>query len=317
MNVYDDLVQEILSEYKESAVGVIGCWAKGISYPVCELDLLVSSQRQPNFERRVKQQLVVDVMYLDEQSLSKQCSGLIATTLSECLILQDPKLHLASVVSLAKTRVSKEGRALASSALTKAVSYLGLAKRAFKEGCNMSAGCWLLSAGYCLIEVLAWVAGDKPRPSHVLNQFRSYAGAHSDALSSTLGLAEATTTSVKRRLEFLAKLYEAGSFGLLGDCELEKSLPTLASKKTLYLLESNMVVDAYAYLGYLIVKALERIYKGFVERLPAARLHRFIEDLDDRRVLGKGAVKTASFPLFDLTIVQDVEQAALGLAQNF
>ncbi|MFN3622369.1 MAG: hypothetical protein ACK4TI_05710, partial [Nitrososphaerales archaeon] len=312
-SIYGDMLERVLDEHKESAVGVIGCWAKGINYPICELDLLVISNHQPVFERRIEQQLIIDLVYVDEQQLSRQSRGLLAKTLSECVILQDPKLLLASLTSSAKTCVLNEGKALAASALTNSVGYLGLAKRALKEGCGMSGGFWLLSAGYSLLEVLLWAAGDKPHPSHLLSQLRSYGSSYSETLRSVLGIAEATTTSVKRRLDLLSTVYEAEALGFLDRCELETSLPTLASKKALYLLESNMVVDAYIYLGYLIIEALKRVYRNCVELLPKARLHRFIEDLDDKGALGKGAVRAASFPLLDTTLIQEVEQITFRL----
>ncbi|MEM3386539.1 MAG: hypothetical protein QXN08_02550 [Nitrososphaerales archaeon] len=315
-SVYGDVLENLLDEHKESAVGVVGCWAKDISHPVCELDLLVVSSRQPFFERRVENQLIIDIIFVDEQQLSRQSEGLLASTLSECLILQDPKLLLASIISSAKTRALNECRPLAASALTNTVGYLGLAKRALKDGCSMSGGFWLLSAGYSLLEVLLWAAGDKPRPSHLLSQFRSYSGSHSDVLGAALGLVDATSTSVKRRLNFLSMVYDAEALGLLDGCKLEVLLPTLASKKALYLLESNRVVDAYIYLGYLIVEVLRRIYRSCVELLPKARLHRFIEDLDSKGTLGKGAVRAASFPPIDTTLIQGLEQTTFKLAQK-
>ncbi len=314
--VYSDLLEKVLDEHKESAIGVVGCWAKGINYPVCELDLLVISNRQPFFERRVEQQLIVDIMYVDERHLAKQMSGLLASSLSECVILQDPNLLLASITSSARTQVLNEARDLAASALTNAVGHLGLAKRALKEGCSMSGGFWLLSAGYSLLEVLTWAAGDKPRPSHLLGQFRSHVSSYSETLGSALGFAEATATSVKRRLDFLSTVYEAEALGILGGCGLESSLHILASKKALYLLESNMVVDAYIYLGYLIVDALRRVYRSWLKRLPKVRLHRFIEDLEGKGVLSKGTLRTASFPPSDSTLIQEVEQTTFRLAQR-
>lgn len=315
-SVYGEVLQRILAEHKEAAIGVVGCWAKGVNYPVCELDLLIVSNHQPAFERRIEQQLIVDITYVDEQRLFKQSKGLLTLSLSECVILQDPKLLLVSATSSARTQVPSEARALAASALTNAVGYIGLAKRAVKEGHTMSGGFWLLSAGYSLLEALVYSAGDKIRPSHLLSQFRSYASSYSETLYSALHLAEATSSSVKRRLEFLSRVYEAESLGLLDECGLEALLPTLASKKTLYMLESNMVVDAYTYVGYLIIETLRRIYKNWVQQSAKVRLHRFIEDFDDKGVLGKGRLRVIPFPSFDATLIREVEQSTFRLAQS-
>jgi len=316
-DVFGGMLVKVLAEHKEASIGVAGCWAKHINYPVCELDLIVISPKKEScFERRVEGDLIVDVKYVDQTYLSGQFEGELASSLSECIILQDPDLRLASLTSLLRDRSQRIRKNLAASALTNAVSYLGLSKRALKEGYNMSGGFWLLASGYSLLEVLIWRDGDTPRPSHLMSQFRASTSPYKQTLSSLLGLAEATATSLKRRLDFLSRCYEAEALGLLGRCRLESQLPTLATKKALYLLDANMVVDAYLYLGYLIVRVLKEMYKSETISSTKPKPHNFIEDVENRSVLGKGVVKLASFPSQDRALIEDIDKIVVKLAQS-
>jgi len=301
--VYARALEKVAAEHEDSPIGVVGCWAKSINYPVCELDLIIISPSRVGFERRIEQDLILDIRYVDQEDIARRADDLLTLSLTECIIVQDPDLRLASLIDSLKNRAEKVRKNLATKALTNAVSYLGLGKRALKEGCNMSTSFWLLASGYSLLEVLIWAAGDTPRPSHLMKQFRAYGG-------------EATTTIVKRRLDFLSRCYEAETLGLLERCGLERLLPTLAAKKTFYLLEANMVVDAYLYLGYLVVEVLKSIYKSKAESLPKTKPYKFVEEIENRFILGKGVVKLASFPYIDQAVLQDVDQTLRSLAQK-
>jgi hypothetical protein len=314
--LYGSVLRKILDEHEDSPVGLVGCWAKGINHPVCELDLVIISRNCDGFERIVEQDLILDIWYSDVEQITRRSDNVLIPSLTECIILQDPDLRLASLINLLKNQTQKVRKNLAASALTNSISYLGLGKRALKEDYNMSACFWLLASGYSLLEVLIWAAGDTPRPSHLMKQFRAYCGAYSQTIGSLLGLAEATTTTVKRRLDFLSRCYETEALGLLGQCKLEKLLPTLAAKKAFYLLEANMVVDAYLYLGYLLIEVLKRIYKSETETSSKSKPHKFIEDIEDRSILGKGVVKLASFTNSGRIPMQDVDHTVTKLAQS-
>jgi len=314
--VYARALEKVAAEHEDSPIGVVGCWAKSINYPVCELDLIIISPSRVGFERRIEKDLILDIRYVDQEDIARRADDLLTLSLTECIIVQDPDLRLASLINSLKNRAEKVRKNLATKALTNAVSYLGLGKRALKEGCNMSTSFWLLASGYSLLEVLIWAAGDTPRPSHLMKQFRAYGGTYSQSVSSLLGLSEATTTIVKRRLDFLSRCDEAETLGLLERCGLERLLPTLAAKKTFYLLEANMVVDAYLYLGYLVVEVLKSIYKSKAESLPKTKPYKFVEEIENRFILGKGVVKLASFPYIDQAVLQDVDQTLRSLAQK-
>jgi hypothetical protein len=313
---YGSVLRRVLAEQGEYPIGVVGCWAKGINHPVCELDLIIISPSGCGFERRVDEGLILDMRYVDEGEAARQADSLLALSLTECSILQDPELRLASLVNSLKNRAESIRKSLASSALTNTVNYLGLGKRAFKEGYTISGCFWLLASGYSLLEALIFIAGDTPRPSHLMKQFRAYVGAHNQTLYSLLGLAEATTTTVKRRFDFLVRCYEAEALGLIGQGRLEKLLPILAAKKVFYLLEANRVVDAYLYLGYLIVEVLKQIYRSVAESTLKTKPHKFIEEIEDRSILGKGVVKLASFTNVEQTALQDVDRIIAKLAQS-
>jgi len=314
--VYARGLQKVIAEHEDSPIGVVGCWAKGINHPVCELDLIIISPSRDGFERRIEQDLILDIRYVDQEDIARRAGDMLTLSLTECIIVQDPDLRLASLINSLKNRAEKVRKNLAAKALTNAVRYLGLGKRALKEGYSISGCFWLLASGYSLLEVLIWVAGDTPRPSHLMKQFRAYGGAYSQSVSSLLGLSEATTTVVKRRLDFLSRCYEAEALGLLERWGLERLLPTLAAKKAFYLLESNMVVDAYLYLGYLVVEVLKSIYKSEDESFRKAKAYKFIEEIENRSIIGKGVIKLASFTNIDRVVLQDVEQTLISLAQN-
>lgn len=316
LEIYCDVLQRVLAEHQGAPVGVVGCWAKGISHLVCELDLIIIPPNGDGFDRRIEGDLIVDIRYVDQEQLSRRVEGVLASSLSECIILQDPDLRLASLVNSAKKQAQKVRRNLAASALTNAVSYLGLGKRALREGYTRSGCFWFLASGYSLLEALIWAAGDAPRPTHLMRQFRAYSGAYNQTVGSLLGLAEATATTLKRRLDFLSRCYEAEALGLLGRCKLEGSLHTLAAKKALYLLEADMVVDAYLYLGYLVAEVLKRIYKSEAEFSPKTKPHKFIEGIEERSILGRGAIKLASFTNIDRVVMQDVDQTVTKIAQS-
>jgi hypothetical protein len=315
-DVYGSVLKRVLAEHQDAQICVVGCWAKGINHPVCELDLIIISPNRGGFERRIEGDLIIDVRYVDSEQVACRLDDVLASSLTECRILQDPELRLASLVESLKKRTQKIRRKLAASALINALSYLGLGKRALKEEYNMSGCFWLLASGYNLLEVLIWAAGDTPRPSHLMKQFRAYCGAYSQTVGSLLGLAEATTTAVKRRLDFLSRCYEAEALGLLRQCKLEELLPTLAARKTFFLLDANMVVDAYLYLGYLVVEVLRRFYESESEFLLKTKPYRFVDDIEDRSILGKGVVKLASFTNIDRIVIQDVDEVITKLAQN-
>jgi hypothetical protein len=84
----------------------------------------------------------------------------------------------------------------------------------------------------------------------------------------------------------------------------------------MYLLDLNMVVDAYLYLGYLIVEVLKRMYKSGTGSSTKPKPYKFIEDVDDRSLLGKGVVKLASFIHPEREIMRDVDRIVVKLAQS-
>ncbi len=247
------------SEFPNSAIGLIGCHAAGEAYPDCEYDYLIISEGKKRFERRVVNGRVVDILFLNEETLLNAPEDQLALALTDLNILVDPQWSLKHQESCISAKTPQLLKRFARRTIFESLADLGRHQDAFKVGNLFEADFWLRSSGYNLASAVIASKGTVPRRSHLLDEFRRASGDAGDLFgdwSKTQGLDMATEVTVMRRLDALREVLE------LEQSDASKYAYQLAEARSKHLVKSHSVADAYCNLGAELTRTVEEVYES-------------------------------------------------------
>ena len=311
LDKHHDLIQSTREIFPESSIGLIGCFSAGLDYPVCELDLLITTKNNRKPERLLIENRVIDAFFIKERAIKELKNNHLRSTIGSCVPVQDKSWILASAISRSKSAgLQLIRRKLAREETNKILLGLGAATSAYKEGYNQSGGYWMLYAGYSILKGLILSSGLIPSPAHLLDQIKNLHIEFTEAENKALNLSEASISSIKRRLEFFEHVWKTW-FKELENSNIEYLFTSseslnLISEKTRYLADNHRVVEAFTYIGFEIVRLIKAIYLHYTSIYRVkTKYHRIIEEIEEKIF---GEIKIDSDQFNKMGIRTDVEE---------
>lgn len=260
------LLRPILDTYRSSALAVVGCHARGVERPSCELDVVVvTNEKRPNSTVRIGE-VFLDLFFVSEREILKPSNPEHSVSLAHAKTVRDTSLILSTslasnVAVLANSAKRSSGQRLAS-----ALKSLGRAEEALAKGSAIDADYWLLSAAYDYAYSLLYSREVPPSPSHLLSQLKSQSKTAPKSFESfTMGasLGNSSRMSCGSRLDGVAVLYDV----LGGGHEGAKAIRPMWSATRLECVslkarDLNQMIEhaeCYSYLGTEMLNALGQL----------------------------------------------------------
>jgi hypothetical protein len=256
----------ILDTYRSSALAVVGCHAREIERPSCELDVvLITNERRPNSTVKIGD-VFLDLFFVSEKDALRPASPEHAVSLAYAKTVRDTSLILST--SLASNLAVLASSALRSSTqrLASALKSLGRAEDAISKGSAINADYWLLSAAYDYAYSLLYSREVPPSPSHLLGQLKGQSRGPPrsfESISRGAGLENSSRRSCGARLDGLAVLYDVLGGGHEGIKAVRPMWSTTrfdcVSSKAKELNRRIEHAECYSYLGIEVLNALRQL----------------------------------------------------------
>lgn len=224
-------------------VALIGCRTSEMSLDCCEYDLAVFAGSQE--QNQANQVVQVDNRPVELMHLTGSIKDHIID-LADMVILKDnSKLMLSSA---AKDIIAEKYRKiLAASGKKLLISSLFCQQKMRRTNHPMIAAMWLKIAAYEFIDGMLVLSGNRPMPTHILEQVRQIDSRMAEGVDVALeciGAERATRPAISRSMEAIKELKSK-------DYDRE-----LFMSKVSHLLERRMLVDCYYYAGRVAAKNL-------------------------------------------------------------
>jgi len=260
------LLRPILDTYRSSAIAVVGCHARGIERPSCELDvILITSEKRPNSAIRMGE-VFIDLSFVSEKEALRPANDEHAVSLAYAMTVRDTSLILSTSIASNQAILSNSARRSSNHRLATALKSLGRAEDALYKGNLVNADYWLLSAAYDYAFSLLYSREIPPSPSHLLSQLKDQAGKiprSYESFSNSAGLANSSRSSCRSRLEGLGVLYDVLGRGY----EHSKAVRSLwstprfdcISSKARELNQRVEHAECYSYLGMEVLNVLRQL----------------------------------------------------------
>lgn len=279
----------LFDNFPEGSFCLVGCQATGLHYPVCGYDFIVLDDKNSNIVSCTIKEKHIIVFPVRENELFGQKSRLL-WALTNGIIVRDRRLILGSVLeavrSQARSILRKAAEATTFSVLTK----ISRAEDAASRSENLSSGFWLLSASYDCMEAILLRNMIVPSPSHLVSQVRHLLANLQESLTKGLSLELSTQLSVLRRLDALREIDERSS--------LSQVPIDLVETRVRHLLSNGNIVEAFSYVGYVLVRYLEQKYQDKMESEAAPPTYEMIipQLITKLKLVRKRAVRDLSLP---------------------
>jgi hypothetical protein len=260
------LLRPIMDTYRSSALAVVGCHARGLERPSCEVDVVVvTSERRTNSTLRIGDAFL-DLFFVSEREVLKPSNPEHSVSMAHAKTVRDTSLILSTSLASNVAVLANSARRSTSQRLTSALKSLGRAEEALSKGSAIDADYWLLSAAYDYAYSLLYSGEVPPSPSHLLNQLRCQSKTTPksfESFTTGTGLENSSKMSCESRLNGLAVLYDV----LGGGHEGTKAMGTrwsdirleCVSSKARELNQRIEHVECYSYLGTEILNALGQL----------------------------------------------------------
>ena len=260
------LLRPILDTYRNSAIAVVGCHARGLERPSCELDVIVvTNDRRPSSTVRVGE-VFLDLFFVSEKEVLRPSNPEDAVSLAHAKTVRDTSLILSTSLASNLALLANSARRSSSQRLALALKSLSRAEEALSKGSTIDADYWLLSATYDY--AYSWIYSREipPSPSHLLGQLKNQSKGmpkNFESFSRGAGLEKSSRASCESRLEGLAVLYDVLGGGHEGGRAVRSRwsatrLECVSSKAR----ELNQRIEhseCYSYLGMETLNALKQL----------------------------------------------------------
>ncbi len=256
------LLLPILDTYRSSALAVVGCHARGLERPSCELDVIVvTNERRLNSTVRIGE-VFLDLFFVSEKEALKPLSPEHAVSLAHAKTIRDTSLLLSTSLASNLAVLSSSAKRSSSQRLASALKSLGRAEEALSKSAEVDVDYWLLSAAYDYAYSWLYSREIPPSPSHLLGQLKSQSKGSAkgfESFSTGVGLQNSSRASCRSRLDGVAVLYDV----LWGGHEGAKTVrPTWSStrlecvgSKARDLNQRIEHAECYSYLGIEMLNA--------------------------------------------------------------
>ncbi|MGP8124764.1 MAG: hypothetical protein ACLQEQ_02720 [Nitrososphaerales archaeon] len=262
------LLRPILDTYRSSALAIVGCHARGLERPSCELDVIVvTNERRLNSTVRIGE-VFLDLFFVSEKEVLKPLSPEHAVSMAHAKTVRDTSLLLSTSLASNLAVLASSAKRSSSLRLASALKSLGRAEEALSKSTDVDVDVdyWLLSAAYDYAYSWLYSREIPPSPSHLLGQLKSQskvAAKGFESFSTGVGLENSSRASCGSRLDGVAVLYDV----LWGGHEGARTVrPTWSStrlecvgSKARDLNQRIEHAECYSYLGMEMLNALRQL----------------------------------------------------------
>jgi hypothetical protein len=260
------LLRPILDTYRSSAIAVVGCHARGLERPSCELDIVViTNEKRPNSTVRIGDGFL-DLFFASEKEVLKPSNPEHSVSLAHAKTVRDTSLILSTSLASNVALLANSARRSSSQRLTSALKSLGRAEDALSRGSVIDADYWLLSAAYDYAYSWLYSREIPPSPSHLLDQLKSQSrgtARNFDSFSRGAGLEKSSRTNCESRLDGVAVLYDVLGGGHEGDRAVRSTWSATrfecVSSKARELNQRIEHAECYSYLGTETLNTLRQL----------------------------------------------------------
>jgi len=204
-------LRPILDTYRDSAVALVGCRARGLDRYSCEYDVIVvASAKLPTTSLRIGE-VYVDLAFSSESEVLKPGNPEHSIALAHSRPIRDTNLVLSTSAAANAAVLPESARKASRARLASALKTLGRAEEALAKKNSTEADFWLVAASYEF--GYAWLLSREvlPSPSHLLSQLRSASKGASrgfEGFSMGAGLESAGRAGCGARLEATTVLHD-------------------------------------------------------------------------------------------------------------
>jgi hypothetical protein len=260
------LLRPILDTYRNSALAIVGCHARGLERPSCEFDVIVvTNERRPNSTVRVGE-VFLDLFFVSEKEVLRPLNPEDAVSLAHALTIRDTSLILSTSLASNVALLANSARKSSSQRLASALKSLSRAEEALSKGSVVDAGYWLLYAAYDYAYSWLYSREIPPSPSHLLGQLKNQsksAPKYFESFSRGVGLEKSSRASCESRLEGLEVLYDVLGGGHEGTRAVRPRWSATrfecVSSKARELSQRIEHSECYSYLGMETLNALRQL----------------------------------------------------------
>jgi len=261
-----EFLTPILDTYRGSAIGIVGCHARGLERRSCELDvLIVANEKRPNSTVRMGE-VFLDLMFVTEKEVLRPTNPEHAVSMAQANTVRDTSLVLSTGFASSLALLAISARRSSTRRLASALKSLGRVEDALSKGILVDADYWLLSAAYDCSYSWLYSREVIPSPSHLLGQLRVQSKGHImsfESFSRGAGLENSSRENCASRLASIAVLHDILGGGHEGRKALRSTwspshLESVSSKAR-ELNESIEHAECYAYLGVEMLNAIKQL----------------------------------------------------------
>lgn len=260
------LLRPILDTYRTSAFAVVGCHARGLERPSCELDVIVvTNERRHNTTVKMGE-VFLDLFFVPEKEVLKPLNPESSVSLAYAKTVRDTTLLLSTSLASNLAILASSAKRSSSLRLASALKSLGRAEEALSKNAEVDADYWLLSAAYDFAYSWLYSRETPPSPSHLLSQLKNQSRGTArsfESFSKGIGLENSSRASCLSRLDGVAVLYDV----LGGGHEGGRAVPPTWSSVRLDCLGSKARdlnqriehAECYSFLGIEMLGALRQL----------------------------------------------------------
>ena len=260
------LLSPILDTYRGSALAVVGCHARGLERPSCELDVVVvTNEKRLSSTVRIGE-VFLDLFFVSEKEVLKPSNPEHSVSLAHAKTVRDTSLILSTSLASNLAVLVSSAKRSSSQRLASALKSLGRAEEALSKGPAIDADYWLLSAVYDYAYSLLYSGEVPPSPSHLLSQLKSQsktAPKSFESFTTGAGLENSSRMSCGSRLDGVAVLYDVLGGGHEGAKAIRPRWSATrlecVSSKARELNQRIEHAECYSYLGTEMLNALGQL----------------------------------------------------------
>lgn len=232
---------KVLSDLNRAeALAVVGCWAKGTSYPSCDVDILaIGKVSKKTFVKGETRFRILTFNAKDTKSYLPLAG--------KVTIVKDPKLKLMTLMANKEVWYVPLKKSVTEESIMASLTNVARCEESLSRHRPLAAAFWLMLSVYDYCQGILYHASATPSPSHMLQQIRAVGPGDYPFVASALSLEMSTRLSIARRGRIAYRLKRGR--------ELVRMMTRVE-----YLVENQRLTEAYFYQGSWLGEGIKSLY---------------------------------------------------------